>query len=88
MVEKKASQAVVAPNPEDAPKVEEVKEKAAPKPIPEVRQCQDQEDENFGAVAVKTDLPIGEWFVGRPSGRGAGGHWGEDAEVADWKVLS
>lgn len=58
---------------------------------PEVRQCQDPEDRNFGCVAVKSSVPFGEWFVGNPGVNGVttcGGHWdqGEDI-VKDWKVL-
>lgn len=73
---------MVAPDPEPT-------KPTVTQPVPEVRQCQDQEDEtNFGAVAVKSDMTIGNWFVGRPSGRSAGGHWADDNEVEDWKVLS
>ncbi|OBI98080.1 hypothetical protein [Mycobacterium sp. 1465703.0] len=68
---------------------------AAPKPEapaaparPEVRQCTDPTDADFGSVAVRSDSPFGAWFVGRPSGAGAGGHWETTDElVENWPVL-
>lgn len=52
--------------------------------LPEARQCQDPQDPQFGAVAVKAP---GEnrWGVMNPNN---GGHWATDDEVATWKVIS
>jgi hypothetical protein len=58
--------------------------------IPEVRQCTDDADPNFGCVAVKSAVPFGSWFVGNPglvNMNAAGGHWAQDAEVEGWAVL-
>jgi hypothetical protein len=51
-----------------------------PKPLPEARQCVDEAAENFGAVAVYSDL-LGRWGVMTPRN---GGHWAQADEVADW----
>lgn len=48
---------------------------------PEVRQCQDPEHWQFGSVAVKGQ---NNWGVMSP---GNGGHWADDDEVKDWKVM-
>lgn len=65
--------------------VEEVK---PVKVAPEVRQCTDQDSEFFGAVAIKSQLEQFAWFVGRPGGLGAGGHWEtSDEAVSSWTVL-
>ena len=58
--------------------------------LPEVRQCKDPDSPQFGSIAVKADLPFGEWFVGNPglvSINTAGGHWGSFGEVESWTVL-
>ena len=58
--------------------------------LPEVRQCTDPKSNQFGSVAVRADLPFGEWFVGNPgivSINTAGGHWGSSGEVEGWTVL-
>ena len=53
---------------------------------PEVRQCQDTTDPQFGAVAIKSDLIGIAWGVFHPS---RGGHWiSNDAEVENWKVIA
>jgi hypothetical protein len=51
---------------------------------PEVRQCTDPEDSQYGAVAVKSNLPGLDWGVMNPAN---GGHWATDEEVADWTKL-
>lgn len=66
-----------------------VEPKAASKrPIPEVRQCRNEDDDQFGAVAVASGN--NRWGVMIPldmaTGRG-GGHWASDDEVKDWTVL-
>jgi hypothetical protein len=71
------------PNPADAPVL--VETPTPPKPIPEVRQCVDQEHWQFGSVAVKSSVPGLTWGIFSPAN---GGHWGEDEEVKDWKVLN
>ena len=56
---------------------------------PEVRQCRDQADEQFGAVAVKAAPD--RWGVMNPgvvNPNRVGGHWTDDKEVAGWVVLS
>jgi hypothetical protein len=66
----------------DVPKVEE----QAVEPLAEVRQCQDSLDPMYGASAVQgTGLTAGKWGVMHPVN---GGHWADDAEVANWEVLS
>lgn len=50
---------------------------------PEVRQCQDTDHYLFGAAAVAAGDD--RWGVMHP---GNGGHWANDAEVADWAVLT
>lgn len=59
--------------------------------LPEVRQCTDEEDRNFGCVAVKSKTPFGAWLVanpGTPTINAAGGHWeSDDVTVENWKVL-
>ena len=54
----------------------------ADKANPEVRQCQDPEHWQFGSVAVRAGE--NRWGVMSPTN---GGHWADDGEVADWKVL-
>lgn len=49
---------------------------------PEARQCQDNEDAQFGSVAVKAGKD--RWGVMNPNN---GGHWATDDEVKDWKKL-
>jgi hypothetical protein len=54
--------------------------------LPEVRQCQDEASDMFGASAVKgSGLTTGMWGVMHPEN---GGHWSPDADVANWTVLS
>jgi hypothetical protein len=55
---------------------------AAKPKVPEVRQCRNPDDAQFGAVAVSAGGT--RWGVMNPNN---GGHWAEDAEVADWTVL-
>lgn len=55
----------------------------ADKKIPETRQCQDQADAQFGSVAVAAGRK--RWGVMSPSN---GGHWADDNEVKEWKVLA
>ena len=56
----------------------------APTP-PEVRQCQNPEDTQFGSVAVKSAVPGFAWGVFNPAN---GGHWETNDEVVrSWKVL-
>lgn len=53
---------------------------------PEVRQCTDPDDPEFGATATWSD-EANMWFVGRVSGPARGGHWQADPEfVKDWTV--
>lgn len=54
----------------------------ADKKIPEARQCQDQEHWQFGSVAVAAGR--NRWGVMSPDN---GGHWADDDEVKDWKVV-
>lgn len=55
-------------------------------PAPEVRQCLDREAPEFGYTAVAgVGLMAGRWMVATPEN---GGHWGEDAEVANWTPLA
>jgi hypothetical protein len=51
--------------------------------LPEVRQCQDDTNYLFGAVAVRTTMPDG-WGVMSVAN---GGHHSTDEEVADWAVI-
>lgn len=56
------------------------------KALPEVRQCQDEEDSLFGCAAVKgRGNQTGQWGVMNPA---TGGHWATDDEVKEWKVLA
>lgn len=52
-------------------------------PLPEVRQCQDAANWQFGCVAVKGQVA---WGV---MNHKSGGHWAplDDADIATWKVL-
>ena len=52
-----------------------------PAPLPEVRQCQIEQHPLWGATAVA----VGEnrWGIMSIAN---GGHYGDDAEVADWSV--
>lgn len=52
------------------------------KAVPEARQCQDEEDAQFGSVAVKSGS--NRWGVMNPT---HGGHWSTDDEVKGWKTL-
>jgi hypothetical protein len=54
---------------------------AKAKALPEVRQCTNEEDPQYGSVAVKAGA--NRWGVMNPSN---GGHWSEDDEVKDWTV--
>ena len=56
----------------------------AEKELPKVKQCQEQESDQFGAVAVKCAIPGLDWAVMTPNN---GGHYATDAEVSDWKTL-
>jgi hypothetical protein len=57
----------------------------APAP-PQVRQCQDSTDPNYGCVAVKSAVPGWAWGVFNPA---SGGHWEPtDAVVDSWKVIT
>ena len=59
---------------------------AAPPPLPEVRQCQVEDDPLYGCSAIKSALPLFAWGIFNPM---TGAHWEEnDARVQDWKVLS
>lgn len=49
---------------------------------PEVRQCQDPEDDLFGAVAVAS-TGLYPWGVMHPL---RGGHWSTDEDVATWVI--
>lgn len=53
------------------------------KAVPEARQCQDEEDAQFGSVAVKAGA--NRWGVMNPRN---GGHWSTDDEVKGWKALA
>ena len=50
---------------------------------PEVRQCRNEDDNLFGAVAVRAAED--HWGVMNPA---AGGHWATDADVEDWHELA
>lgn len=50
---------------------------------PEARQCQTEDDFQFGSVAVKAG--DNRWGVMSPAN---GGHWTNDAEVKDWPVVT
>lgn len=53
-----------------------------PNAIPEVRQCQDVNDDQYGSTAVAGwDRSAGLWGVFHPS---RGGHWAEPPEVENW----
>jgi hypothetical protein len=53
---------------------------------PEVRQCRDTSDVNFGCVAVATPHPNFAWGVFNPA---TGGHWeSNDETVKTWKVVT
>lgn len=52
-------------------------------PTPEVRQCADPDDPQFGSVAVRTTHP-GPWGVMSPAN---GGHHTTDDEVKDWPAM-
>jgi hypothetical protein len=54
-----------------------------PTAAPEVRQCQDPEYHLFGAVAVSAG--VNRWGVMHPLN---GGHWADDEEVKNWKILA
>lgn len=54
----------------------------APQKPPAARQCVDMEDHLFGAVAVAGGE--NRWGVMHPDN---GGHWADDAEVADWAEM-
>lgn len=58
------------------------KDKAQPS-APEVRQCTDPENAQFGSVAVSAGQD--RWGVMSPNN---GGHWTVDDEVKDWKVVT
>lgn len=62
-------------------------EKKAEAPVlPEVRQCQDPDNWQYGCVAVKSNLPGLAWGVFSPTN---GGHWEEsDDTVGAWPVVS
>lgn len=49
---------------------------------PEVRQCRDEDDPQYGSVAVAAGDD--RWGVMNPN---SGGHWASDADVEDWNVL-
>jgi hypothetical protein len=51
--------------------------------LPEVRQCADPDHRQFGAVAVNAG--DNRWAVMNPRN---GGHWADDSETADWKVVT
>jgi hypothetical protein len=51
--------------------------------LPEVRQCADPDHPQYGAVAVHAGE--NRWGVMSPRN---GGHWADDNEVNDWKVLT
>ena len=58
----------------------------AAKNAPEVRQCQNPDDPQFGAVAVKSDRADYAWGVFHPR---TGGHWDENNDaVQDWAPLT
>lgn len=45
-------------------------------PLPQVRQCNDPNDMEYGSVAVAAAFGDYAWFVGRPGfGGRAGGYW-------------
>jgi hypothetical protein len=50
--------------------------------LPEVRQCQDEENFMYGSAAVAAGE--NRWGVMNPNN---GGHWATDDEVKDWKTL-
>jgi hypothetical protein len=54
----------------------------AEKKPPEVRQCQDVEHWQFGSIAVAAG--DNRWGVMSPTN---GGHWADNDEVKDWKVI-
>jgi hypothetical protein len=74
------------------PPVEETPQPNELPPVPEVRQCQDPEDSNYGCAAVKSAVPFGAWMVANPGVvniNSAGGHWEVDDKVVEnWEVLS
>jgi hypothetical protein len=51
--------------------------------LPEVRQCADPGHPQYGAVAVHAGE--NRWGIMSPRN---GGHWADDNEVNDWKVLT
>lgn len=53
---------------------------------PEVRQCQDTTDPNYGAVAVQSGVNQFAWGVFHPV---SGGHWDTNDEITKtWTVLT
>lgn len=52
------------------------------KALPDVRQCTDPEDSQYGSTATKAGA--NRWLVANPEN---GGHWAVDDEVEGWSVL-
>lgn len=56
--------------------------------LPQVRMCVDPKNPEYRSVAIEADLPGAAWFIARPGGPGAGGHWvSDDALVKNWPAL-
>lgn len=53
------------------------------KALPEVRQCTDPEDTQFGCTATKAGA--NHWLVANPE---HGGHWAGDEEVKGWAAVN
>lgn len=75
-----------APNEHDAAAAPEPEPAAPPPPLPEVRQCQNPGDWQYGCTAVAgTKTMAGWWMVANPA---TGGHWADTDAVKDWAVLA
>lgn len=52
--------------------------------FPEARRCINEEDPQFGWIALQVPNSRAGWLVGGPDGA----HWATEDEVKDWKVLT